>query len=93
MSFKGGGSVATVPPLGKACVPVPRKVSVDVGLKQKETTRRCVVLRLVTGIFLVEIWNHHTTLWEREGVLFFFFFFFLVGLSLQSFYSQLGLKC
>ena len=86
-------TVATVPPLGKACVPVPRKVSVDVGLKQKETTRRCVVLRLVTGIFLVEIWNHHTTLWEREGVLFFFFFFFLVGLSLQSFYSQLGLKC
>ena len=51
MSFKGGGSVATVPPLGKACVPVPRKVSVDVGLNQKETTRRCVVLRLVTGIF------------------------------------------
>ena len=51
MSFKGGGSVATVPPLGKACVPVPRKVSVDVGLKQKEATRRCVVLRLVTGIF------------------------------------------
>ena len=34
-----------------------------------------------------------TTLWEREGVLFFFFFFFLVVLSLQSFYSQLGLKC
>ena len=36
-----------------------------------------------------------TTLWEREGVLFFFFFlfFFLVVFSLQSFYSQLGLKC
>ena len=33
-----------------------------------------------------------TTLWEREGVLFFFFFFSVV-LSLQSFYSQLGLKC
>ena len=33
-----------------------------------------------------------TTVWQREGVLFFFFFFFLVVLSLQSFYSQLGLK-
>ena len=35
-----------------------------------------------------------TTLWEREGFLILFYFIlFLVVLSLQSFYSQLGLKC
>ena len=56
-------TVATVPPLGKACVPVPRKVSVDVGLKQKETTRRCVVLRLVTGIFGRDMEPSHW--WQR----------------------------
>ena len=37
-----------------------------------------------------------TILWEREEFLFYLFiylFIFLVVLSLQSFYSQLGLKC
>ena len=34
-----------------------------------------------------------TILWQREEFLFFIFIFLLVVLSLQSFYSQLGLKC
>ena len=50
MSFKGGGSVAAVPPSGKFVYQSRAKLVLLLNYKQKVITRRCVVFKLVTAI-------------------------------------------